>query len=88
MVSHLCATIRKEQYYCKVISKDTIKTHVTKPDSYRKLIKQLQEDKIIHHTYQMKQERVIRNLHYSIPHSSNQSRIGGARSQSTKHSER
>jgi hypothetical protein len=26
-------------------------------DTYRKLIKQLQEDKVIHHAYQMKQER-------------------------------
>jgi hypothetical protein len=34
-------------------------------------IKHLQEDKIIYHTYQMKQDRayriVIRNLHYSTP---------------------
>jgi hypothetical protein len=71
MVAHLSATIQKEQYQCKVISKDTIKIHVATPDSYRKLIKQLQEKKIIHHTYQMKQERayriVNRNLHYSTP---------------------
>jgi hypothetical protein len=44
---------------------------VTTPDSYRKLIEQLQEDKIIHHIYQMTQEGayriVIRNLHYSTP---------------------
>jgi hypothetical protein len=60
MVAHLSATIQKEQCHCEVISKDTIKIHVTTPDSYRKLIKQLQEDKIIHHTYQMKQERAYR----------------------------
>jgi hypothetical protein len=71
MVAHLSATIQKENYHCKIISKDTIKIHEATPDSYRKLIKQLQEDKIINHTYQMKQERtyriVIRNLHYSSP---------------------
>jgi hypothetical protein len=41
------------------------------PDSYCKLIKHLQEDKIIYHTNQMKQERayriVIRNLHCLTP---------------------
>jgi hypothetical protein len=37
MVAHLSATIQKEQYQCKVISKDTIKIHVATPDSYRKL---------------------------------------------------
>jgi hypothetical protein len=65
------STIIEEQYHCKVISNDTIKIYVATPDSYRKLIKHLQEDKIIYHTYQMKQERayriVIRNLHYSTP---------------------
>jgi hypothetical protein len=71
MVAHSSATIQKEQYHCKIISKNTIKIHVTKPGPYRKLIKQVQQDKIMHHTYQMKKERayriVIRNLHYSIP---------------------
>jgi hypothetical protein len=44
---------------------------VSTPESYRRLVKQLQDDKIIYHTYQFKQERayriVIRNLHYSTP---------------------
>jgi hypothetical protein len=69
MIAHLSAVIEEEQYHCKVISKDTVKIYVATPDSYRELIKHLQEDKIIYHTYQMKQERayriVIRNLHYS-----------------------
>ncbi|PNF35987.1 hypothetical protein B7P43_G02293 [Cryptotermes secundus] len=71
MVAHLSATIEEDQYYCKVQSNDTIKIQVTTPESYRKLIKQLQDDKIIYHTYQLKHERayriVIRNLHHSIP---------------------
>jgi hypothetical protein len=65
------STIIEEQYQCKVISNDTIKIYATTPDSYRKLMKRLQEDKIIYRIYQMKQERayrtVIRNLHYSTP---------------------
>jgi hypothetical protein len=71
MTSHLSAIIEEEQYHCKVISNDTIKIYATTPDSYHKLIKHLQEEKIIYHTYQMNQERayriVIQNLHYSTP---------------------
>jgi hypothetical protein len=71
MIAHLSTIIEEEQQHCKVISNATNKIHVATPESYRKLIKQLQEDKIIHHTYQMKQERayriVIRNIHYSTP---------------------
>jgi hypothetical protein len=71
MRAHLSAIIQEEQYHCKVISNDTIKIYAATPDSYRKLIKHLQEDKFIYHTNQMKQERayriVIRNLHYSTP---------------------
>jgi hypothetical protein len=44
MVTHLSATNEKEQYHCKIMSEDTIKIHVATPDSYCKLIKQLQED--------------------------------------------
>jgi hypothetical protein len=36
MVAHLSATIQMEQYHCKVISKDTIKIHVTTSASYPK----------------------------------------------------
>jgi hypothetical protein len=71
MITHLSAIIEDEQYHCKEISNDKIKIYVATPDSYRKLIKHLQEDKIIYHTHQTKQERayrtVIRNLQYSTP---------------------
>jgi hypothetical protein len=50
MIAHISAITEEEQYHCKVISDDTIKIHVTTPESYRKLIKQLQDDKIIHIT--------------------------------------
>jgi hypothetical protein len=71
MVKHLSTTIEEDQYYCKVQPNGTIKIHVSTPESYRRLVKQLQDDKIIYHSYQLKQERayriVIRNLHYSTP---------------------
>jgi hypothetical protein len=70
MRAHLSPIIEKEQYHCKVIPNDTIKIYAPTPDSYRKLIKHLQEDKIIYHTNQIKQERAYRivnpNLHYSM----------------------
>jgi ribonuclease BN (tRNA processing enzyme) len=41
------------------------------PETYRKLIQHVRDEKIIHHTYQLKQERayriVIRDLYHSIP---------------------
>jgi hypothetical protein len=60
MTAHLSAIIEEEQCLCKVISNDTIKIYMATPDSYRKLIKHLQEDKIMYRTYQMKQERAYR----------------------------
>jgi CYTH domain-containing protein len=66
----LAITIEKEQYYCKALSNETIKISVTTSESYRKLIKQLQQVKVLHHTYQIREERahglVIRNLHHSV----------------------
>ncbi|CAH1115455.1 unnamed protein product [Psylliodes chrysocephalus] len=71
MVEYLANTLKEEQYHCKSLSNDTIKINVSTPDTYRKLIKQLQDDKVVYHTYQVKQDKayrvVIRNLHYSIP---------------------
>jgi hypothetical protein len=62
--------IEKEQYYCKALSNETIKMNVTTSGSYRKLIKQFQQEKIVHHTCQIREERayrvVIRNLHHSV----------------------
>lgn len=71
MVEYLASTIEEEQYYCKALSNETIKINVTTAESYRKLIRQLQQDKVVHHTYQIREERayrvVLRNLHHSIP---------------------
>ena len=71
MVKYITAILEEEQYYCKALPNETVKINVHSPDSYRRLIKQLQEDKIIHHTYQIREERayrvVFRHLHHSIP---------------------
>lgn len=62
--------LEKEQYYTMAMLNDTIKINPLTPDSYRKLTKHLRDENIIHHTYQLKEERAyrvaIRNLHHSI----------------------
>lgn len=69
MINYLTKIIEKKEYYCKALPNETIKINTKSSQSYRKLIKQLQNDKIIHHTYQTKEERtyrvVIRNLHHT-----------------------
>jgi hypothetical protein len=71
MVKYITAILEEEQYYCKALPNETVKINVHSPDSYRGLIKRPQEDKIIHHTYQIREERayrvVIRHLHHSFP---------------------
>jgi hypothetical protein len=69
MVERIATMIEQEQYYCKALSNETIKINVTTSDSYRKLIKQLQQEKIVH-KYQIREEKayrvVTRNLHHSV----------------------
>lgn len=71
MIDNLSQITEEETYQCKALQNDTIKINTKNPDIYRKLVRHLNSEKIVHHTYQMKQERayrvVIRNLHYSIP---------------------
>jgi hypothetical protein len=60
-----------ETYIAKALPNNTIKIMPNTPETYRKLIQHVRDEKIIHHTYQLKQERayriVIRDLHHSIP---------------------
>ena len=71
MVENLTTVTEEETFQCKVLQNDTIKISANSVDTYRKLIRHLNSEKIIHHTYQLKQNRayrvVIRNLHYSVP---------------------
>ena len=71
MVKYLAENLEEEQCYCKALLNETAKINVNTFESYRKLIKRLQNDKIVHHTNQIRQERayrmVLRNLHHSIP---------------------
>jgi hypothetical protein len=51
MVEHLATTTEEKQYYCKALSNEMIEINVTTSKSYQKLIKQLQQEKEVHHTY-------------------------------------
>jgi hypothetical protein len=70
MIDNPFHTTEEETYQCKILRNDTVKIKTPNPDTYRKLIHHLNSNIIIHHTYQMKQDRayrvVIRNLHYSM----------------------
>jgi hypothetical protein len=71
MVEYLAGTLEKKQYYCKALPSETVKINVNTSDTRRRLVKRLQEDKTVHHNYQIRDERayrvVLRNLHHSIP---------------------
>ena len=63
--------ILDQPIYCKALPNETVKINVKSPESYRRLIKRFRDDEIVHHTYQISDERayrvVLRNLHHSIP---------------------
>jgi hypothetical protein len=71
MIDNLSNITEEETYQCKILRNDTVEINNLNPDTNRKLIQYLNSEKIIHHTYRMKQDRayrvVIRNLHYSMP---------------------
>jgi hypothetical protein len=71
MVKYLTEILEEEQYYCKVLPNGTVKININTSESYRRLIKRLQDDKIVNHTYQIREETayrvVLHNLHHSIP---------------------
>jgi hypothetical protein len=71
MVKYLAVTLEEEQYYCTTLPNETVKININSPHSYQELVKRLRADNIVHHTYQIRNERayrvVLRNLHHSLP---------------------
>lgn len=69
MVKKFKPVIEDKQYITKCLANNTIKIICDTPDTYRQLIKLMRENNIIHHTYQLKEERafriVIKYLHYT-----------------------
>ena len=70
MIENLTTITEEETFQCEVLQNDTIKINTHTTDAYRNLVRHLNSEKFVHHTYQMKQNWsyrvVVRNLHYSI----------------------
>lgn len=71
MMRDLAQAIEDERYHTKTLANNTVKINTHSIEGYRQLIRHLRDKNIIHHTYQIKQERayriVLRDLHHSIP---------------------
>lgn len=69
MIKKLSEIVEIEQYTTKTLADNTIKINCNLPDTYRKIIHYMRENDVVHHTYQLKEDRayrvVIKNLHYS-----------------------
>jgi hypothetical protein len=69
MVHTLSTIVEQEQYTTKTLIDNTIKINSNTPDTYRRLIRYMRENQIIHHTYQPKEDRafriVIKHLHFT-----------------------
>lgn len=71
MTKTLLNVAETEQYTTKCLADNVVKINTKTPDVYRKLIKYMQENDIIHHTFQMKQDRpykvVMKHIHHTTP---------------------
>jgi hypothetical protein len=54
ITKYISEVVKEEQYYCKALPNETIKINTNTADTNRKLIRKIQEDKIMHHTYQIR----------------------------------
>jgi hypothetical protein len=71
MLDNFAMVTENETYIVKALPNNTMKIMPNTPETYRKLIHHVRDEKIIHHTYRLKQGRayriVILDLHHSIP---------------------
>lgn len=71
MIKNFNAVVEQEQITTKSLTNNVVKINAKTVDSYRKLIRHMKDENIIHHTYQLKEERayrvVIRHLHQTTP---------------------
>lgn len=69
MVDKLSEILEEEQYTTKCLADNTIKVNCRMSENYRKLVTFLKENNVIHHTYQLKEERAFRIVLKHIHHS-------------------
>jgi hypothetical protein len=71
MLHNLQEAVEAERFHTKTLSNNTVKVNTHSTEGYRQLIRYLNNENIVHHTYQLKQDRayriVLRDLHHSIP---------------------
>lgn len=71
MLDNLAKAAEPETYRTLAMANETVKITAHSIETYRKLVRHMKEENIVHHTYQLKEERayriVIRHLHYSVP---------------------
>jgi hypothetical protein len=57
MVQKLAKALDEETYFTKTLSNNTVRIGIITSETYRKLIHHIKDENIIHHTYQIKQDR-------------------------------
>ena len=71
MVENFLKVISSEDFTYKSLKDGQVRLMLKSVDSYRKIVKHLDNKNIKFHTYQLKQERafrvVVKNLHFSTP---------------------
>ena len=70
MVRSLRNIVDDDQYTTKCMADNTVKINSTTPETYRSLIRHMQDNNVIHHTYQSKEARayriVLKHVHHSV----------------------
>jgi hypothetical protein len=70
MVENLAKAVDEETYFTKTLSNNTVRISTQSPETYRKIMRHIQDEKIVYHMYQIKQDRayrvLIRDMHHSI----------------------
>lgn len=73
MITNLSKVTEENTYTTKALANNTVKVNANDVETYRKLIRHVCEEEIVHHTYQVQQDRayrvVIRDLHPTVPES-------------------
>jgi hypothetical protein len=70
MINHLAEVAEEENYNTRSMANNTIKINCNSPETYRKMIRLMQENNIAYHSYQPKDESsyriVIKHLHHTV----------------------
>jgi len=71
MIKQIRETAEEKQYYTKCLANNVIKINCVTPESYRNLVRHFQDNNIIYHTYQLKEETAYRIAIKYLHHSTN-----------------